>query len=335
MAGPVLDVRGLKTSFGRGTSEVTVVNDVNFDLRAGEIVALVGESGSGKSVSALSIMGLLSSNARVKAGEVRFEGQDLARLSSRQMRRLRGDRISMVFQDARSSLNPLHRIVTQIVEMLRLHTDATGAAARKTAHDLLTQVGIVDVDQVLDSYPHQLSGGMCQRVMIAIALACQPSVMLADEPTTALDVTTQAQILDLMQARAAEIGTAVLLITHDLGIVARYAQRVNVMYAGRIVEQGSVDDVFAAPRHPYTRGLLDSVPRLDVPKSDRLDVIPGTPPNPARLPVGCAFRPRCTMAGPGCEAKQSLRPIPETDQSVACWRAIEEATQVRARAVAE
>lgn len=321
--GAVLQVKGLRTVFRQRGVDVPVVNDVNFDIRAGETVALVGESGSGKSVSALTVMRLVPSpKGRIAGGQVLLEGEDLLRLGENAMRRVRGKTIGMVFQEPMTSLNPIHTIGRQLGEGLRIHLGLTRAAARERSIELLDSVGISRPAERLHAYPHQLSGGMCQRVMIAVALSCEPRILLADEPTTALDVTTQAQILELMNARAQALGTATLLITHDLGIVARYANRVNVMYAGRIVEQGEARQLFDNPRHPYTRGLLQSVPRLDRPRRQDLPAIEGLPPSPGSLPKGCPFQPRCPFRQEICDQPQALREI-GPGRRVACIRADE------------
>ncbi|WP_091524693.1 ABC transporter ATP-binding protein [Aerobium aerolatum] len=321
--GAVLEVKGLRTVFRQRGVDVSVVNDVNFDIRAGETVALVGESGSGKSVSALSVMRLVPSpKGRIAGGQVLLDGEDLLRLDEPAMRGIRGKTIGMVFQEPMTSLNPIHTIGRQLGEGLRIHLGLTGKAARERSIELLDSVGIPRPAERLHAYPHQLSGGMCQRVMIAIALSCEPRILLADEPTTALDVTTQAQILELMDARARALGTATLLITHDLGIVARYASRVNVMYAGRIVEQGEARQLYDNPRHPYTRGLLESVPRLDRPRRQELPAIEGLPPSPGSLPQGCPFQPRCPFRQEICGQPQALREI-SPGRRVACIRADE------------
>jgi oligopeptide/dipeptide ABC transporter ATP-binding protein len=289
---PLLRVRGLRTSFTTRVGVVRAVTGVDLSVSRNEVLGLVGESGCGKSVTSLSILGLIGQPGRVEAGEVLFDGQDLLRLPDKELRRIRGDRISMIFQQPQSSLNPVMRVGGQIGEVLQLHRNMKANAARDRAVELMQMVGIPDAGRRIDSYPHQMSGGMAQRVMIAMALACEPELLIADEPTTALDVTIQAQILDLMRTLKEETGTAIILITHDLGVVAEMCDRVAVMYAGEIVEQTDVRTMFADPRHPYTQGLIGAVP---VPGEirDELATIPGSVPNLIDLPSGCRFVPRC------------------------------------------
>ena len=297
------------------------VDDVSWDVRQAETVALVGESGCGKSVSALSIMRLVSAPAgRITGGEVWFRGKNLLRLSEEEMRRVRGRDIAMVFQEPMTSLNPVLSVGRQLTEGVEIHLGADPARARARAEELLQMVGITDHARRLAQYPHQFSGGMRQRMMIAMALACEPALVLADEPTTALDVTIQAQILELMKTLSRRLGVAMLIITHNLGVVARYADRVNVMYAGRIIEQGTARDLYAHPRHPYTLGLLRSVPRLDEARRARLDPIEGQPPDLSRLPPGCAFAPRCTFRVERCVVERPvLRPAGHDGHVSACW----------------
>ena len=318
---PLLDVRHLSTQFATQGGVVRAVDDVSWDVREGETVALVGESGCGKSVSALSIMRLVAAPAgRIVGGEVWFGGKDLLRLSEEEMRRVRGREIAMVFQEPMTSLNPVLSVGRQLTEGVEIHLGADRARSRARAEELLQMVGIPDAARRLRQYPHQFSGGMRQRMMIAMALACQPSLVLADEPTTALDVTIQAQILELMKSLSRRLGVAMLIITHNLGVVARYADRVNVMYAGRIVEQGSARELYAHPRHPYTLGLLRSVPRLDAPRRSRLDPIDGQPPDLSRLPQGCAFAPRCAFRVERCRVERPvLRPAGDDGHVSACW----------------
>jgi len=320
-ARPVLAVRDLTTVFRGRDRGLVAVDHVSFDVHEGEIVALVGESGSGKSVTALSIIGLLDRQvAAIAAGSVLLDGQDLRALDPQALRRLRGDRIAMVFQEPMTSLNPTLTVGRQLTEALEIHRGMDARSARTAATEALRSVGIPDPDRRLAAYPHEMSGGMRQRVMVAIALSCQPRLLLADEPTTALDVTTQAQILDLVKALAAQSRTAVLLITHDLGLVARYAHRVNVMYGGRLVEQGPTQAVFNRPRHPYTRALLASIPRIDAPRRDRLQAIDGMPPTLAERDAGCAFRARCIEASAACAQPQAWQGAEGTHRA-ACWRA--------------
>jgi oligopeptide/dipeptide ABC transporter ATP-binding protein len=289
---PLLDVRELRTSFYTRDGTVRAVDGINFSVYAGEIMGLVGESGCGKSVTSLSILRLVAKPGRIDGGEVVFDGRDLLTLSSDEMRKIRGNRISMIFQQPTSSLNPVWDAGRQIAEVLEIHRNMKGAASRARARDLLRMVGIPDPDRRLRAYPHELSGGMAQRVMIAMALACEPDLLIADEPTTALDVTIQAQILDLMRHLRDETGTAIILITHDLGVVAEMCDRVAVMYAGEIVEHADVVQLFREPGHPYTRGLIASIP-VPGEMRDELAVIPGNVPNLIDLPPGCRFAPRC------------------------------------------
>ncbi len=298
--GELLKVEGLGVEFATEDGGVKVLSGLSLQVQRGEILAIVGESGSGKSVTALSIMGLLSSNAQVGAGRVEFDGVDLLRLSEPEMRKLRGGRIGMIFQDPMTALNPVMTIGAQLTESLEIHRKLDRAAAEARAVELLGLVGIPDPKSRLGQYPHQFSGGMRQRVMIAIGLSCDPQLLIADEPTTALDVTIQAQILELMQGLCKRLGVALIVITHNLGVVARYADRVMIMYAGRLMEEGRADQVFANPRHLYTAGLLASVPRLSGDPDARLAAIEGLPPNPKSVPPGCAFAPRCPHSLPAC-----------------------------------
>jgi oligopeptide/dipeptide ABC transporter ATP-binding protein len=290
----LLDVRGLRTSFHTTDGVVRAVDGIDFQVRRGEVMGLVGESGCGKSVTSLSIMRLVAPPGRVEGGEVIFDGHDLLKLSRREMRDLRGERISMIFQQPTSSLNPVYDVGMQLGEVLELHRNMKRPAARNRALELLRMVGIPDPQRRLDAFPHELSGGMAQRVMIAMALACEPELLIADEPTTALDVTIQAQILDLMRTLQRETNTAMILITHDLGVVAEMCDRVAVMYAGEIVEQSDVATLFDEPKHPYTRGLIGSVPTLGS-TADQLATIPGSVPNLIDLPPACRFAPRCYL----------------------------------------
>jgi oligopeptide transport system ATP-binding protein len=305
VAEPLLSVRGLTTRFRTERGTVVAVDDVSFDVGAGETVAVVGESGSGKSVTALSILRLIPNPpGQIAAGQILFDGKDLLSLTDRQMQAMRGDRIAMIFQEPMSSLNPSLTIGLQIAEPVQQHRRMPWDKALDVARGLLEAVQIPDAARRLHTYPHHYSGGMRQRAMIAMALACQPRLIIADEPTTALDVTVQAQILDLLKDKTRETGASLILITHDLGVVARYADRVVVMYGGRVVEQGPARDIYKKPGHPYTRGLLASVPRLDGPAGERLVPIEGSPPDLAALPPGCAFAPRCRHANEGCLAQR-------------------------------
>jgi oligopeptide/dipeptide ABC transporter ATP-binding protein len=319
----LLEVRNLRTTFMTAAGLVRAVDGVSWDVAEGETVALVGESGCGKSVSALSIMRLVSEPAgRIESGEIVYKGRDLLKLSEPEMQRVRGREIAMVFQEPMTSLNPVLTIGRQLTEGLEIHMRMGPEQARARAVELLGMVGIPDPARRLAQYPHHFSGGMRQRMMIAMALACNPSLILADEPTTALDVTIQAQILELMQDLSRRLGVAMLIITHNLGVVARYADRVNVMYAGRIIEQADAREIYANPRHPYTLGLLRSVPRLDEPRRARLDPIQGQPPDLTRLPPGCAFAPRCAYRIDRCVEAPPLDAVAAAHTS-ACWRARE------------
>ena len=302
---PLLDVRGLGIFFRTEAGEVQATRDVSFTLKAGERLGIVGESGCGKTVTGLSILGLLPRNQSRVVGEARFEGRDLLTLSPREMRAVRGRRISMIFQEPMSALDPVFTIGQQIGETLRAHRGIGKKEARERAVEALAQVGIPLPSRRVDEYPHQLSGGMRQRAMIAIALVCEPQILIADEPTTALDVTIQAQIIDLLFDLSARTGTALLFITHDLGVIAETCTRMLTMYAGEVVEDSTVDSALERPRHPYTSGLLRSIPRLSKRKTV-LPSIPGRVPSPADMPAGCRFRPRCTHGLAECEATQEL-----------------------------
>ena len=297
---PVLRVRDLRVAFGTKRGLAEVVNGVSYDLYPGETLAIVGESGSGKSVSVLALMGLVPQPPARVRGEVWFEGDDLLASSDRQWRSVRGNKIAMIFQDPMTSLNPVKTVGYQIIEPLLLHTDLRGDAARDRAIELLSLVGIPDPTARIDAYPHQLSGGMRQRIVIAMGLACDPDILIADEATTALDVTTQAQITDLVASLQQRLGMAVIWITHDLGVVAGIADRVLVMYGGRIAEFAEVDALYASPRHPYTAGLLASLPLPGTERPDALTSIPGLPPDPVDMPPGCAFAPRCPRVQDDC-----------------------------------
>lgn len=317
----LLEVRELETRFRTPTGLVRAVNRVSFTVQTGETLGLVGESGSGKSVTMLSLLRLLPPAAQVTGGEAWFEGQDLLRLRDRPLRRLRGHTIGMVFQDPLTSLNPVLTIERQLTESLRLHLRLSRRAARARALDLLEQVGIPSPAQRLRDYPHQFSGGMRQRVTIAIALACNPKLLIADEPTTALDVTIQAQIVELVKQLQADLGMATIWIAHDLALMAGLADRIAVMYAGQIVEIAPLHSLYQNPRHPYTLGLLQSIPRLDEQRRDRLPAIPGLPPDLAHYPSGCPFAARCTYALERCSQDDpplvSLAEDP--GHQVACW----------------
>ena len=299
----LLSVKNLSTEFPVKKGIVKAVEDVSFDVDAGEILAIVGESGSGKSVTSLSIMGLLAEPGHVAGGSLEFEGKDLATLSEKQYRELRGNDMAMIFQEPMTSLNPVYRVGNQIVEAIRTHEKVSKAEAKDRAVDLLRKVGIPSPEARINDYPHQMSGGMRQRVMIAMALACNPKLLIADEPTTALDVTIQAQILDLLRRLRDDTGMAVLLITHDLGVVSETADRVVVMYCGQVVEEAEVRTLFDHPMHPYTLGLLKSIPRLEDDDSKRLYMIKGMVPNPLEMPPGCHFSDRCDSCMDICREK--------------------------------
>ncbi|MCA3316985.1 MAG: ABC transporter ATP-binding protein [Roseomonas sp.] len=306
-----------------GRGEITAIEDVSFSLKEGEILGIVGESGSGKSVTALTIMGLLPTPpARIAAGKVLFQGQELTKLSSREMQRIRGPGIAMIFQEPMTSLNPVFSIGDQIMETIKAHENLPAAALRKRAIDMLDKVGIPSAARRLDDYPHQMSGGQRQRVMIAIALACNPKLLIADEPTTALDVTIQAQILDLLMDLRDEFRMAIMIITHNMGVIAETADRVLVMYAGRVIEEAPVARIFDHPIHPYTRGLLECVPSITEDRA-RLIAIPGTLPDPARRPPGCRYSVRCRYAQPSCSDALPPLILEEADHWAACLRAKE------------
>ncbi len=315
----LLEIEDLAIDLVRDGARRRLVHGASLSVAAGETVAVVGESGSGKSLTALAAMDLLPEELSIGAGRIRFDGRDLAELSEEERRKLRGGDMAMIFQEPMTALNPVLSIGRQLTEGMRAKLGMSKAAAVARAVDLLRQVGVTDPERRLEQYPHQFSGGMRQRVMIAMALACGPRLILADEPTTALDVTIQAQILALTAKLCREHGVGLVLITHNLGIVARYADRVTVMYAGGVVESGEARALYAAPRHPYTRGLLDSVPRLDIDRSRGLKPIPGSPPDPMRPVSGCRFHPRCPRAEARCAAEEPPAEIRD-GRLFACWR---------------
>jgi oligopeptide/dipeptide ABC transporter ATP-binding protein len=327
----LLKVRDLEVSFNTEDGVVQAVDSVSVELQPGEVLAVVGESGSGKSVTALTVMGLTRGPNASISGTAFFEGTELIGAAEEELRRVRGNRMSMIFQDPMSSLNPVYRVGGQIVEQIRAHRGLSTGQARERAIELLDAVGIPDPDRRVDSYPHELSGGMRQRAMIAMALSLDPALLIADEPTTALDVTIQAQLIGLLRKLNEERGLSIVLITHDIGVVAEIADRVAVMYAGRIVEQGTLDEVFYDPQHPYTWGLLGSLTRIDRPRPVRLPQIPGMPPSLLAPPAGCHFRPRCPHAFGRCES------IPDLSARLAdapahldrCWLTPEEKRQRR------
>jgi oligopeptide/dipeptide ABC transporter ATP-binding protein len=332
---PLLSVEDLGVQFWTRRGTIHAVNGVSFDIAPGETLGIVGESGCGKSVTALALLGILPRAGKVGDGRAMFEGRDLLKLSDRQLRRVRGREIAMIFQDPMTSLNPVLTIGRQITEALETHFGIKGKAAEKRAAELLDRVGIPTADKRVRDYPHQFSGGMRQRAMIAMALACQPKLMIADEPTTALDVTIQAQILDLLRELVAEENAALILITHDLGVVAGMCERVNVMYAGMFMETGSAAQLFAQPRHPYTVGLLQSIPRLDAARGERLNPIEGIPRDMLSAPQACPFQPRCRY-----EVELSRKEVPplveiEPGHKVACFNPVpaEEWENMRAAVV--
>ncbi len=321
MAEPLLQVKDLRTQFFTEEGVVKAVDGVSWDILPGEILGLVGESGCGKSVSALSVLRLIPHPpGKIVGGEIFFEGEDMLKMDEDEVRHIRGNKIGMIFQEPMTSLNPVLTIGRQLTETLELHLKMDKQAAVQRAIELLETVGIPEAKSRINDYPHQFSGGMRQRVMIAMALSCNPKLLLADEPTTALDVTIQAQILELLTRLTKELGTAVVIITHNLGVVARYADRVNVMYAGRVVETASALDLYHKPRHPYTLGLLKSVPRLDQLKKEKLDPIEGMPPDLVHMGAGCPFRPRCRFAVDRC--KEENPPLMAVAEShfAACWQ---------------
>ncbi len=319
MGNPLLEVNNLQTHFKSDAGVVKAVDGVSFAVSKGETLGIVGESGSGKSVTSLSIMRLLKDTpGQIAGGEILYDGQDLLKVSESQMREIRGNDIAMIFQEPMTSLNPVFKIGRQLEEAIRLHLKFSKKDARARAIEMLKAVGISRPDTIVDEFPHQLSGGMRQRVMIAMAMACNPKILIADEPTTALDVTIQAQILDLMRNLSETAETAILLITHDLGVVAEMCDRVVVMYAGRAVEESDVYSIFSNPKHPYTQGLLASIPKMGE-RVDRLQSIPGNVPIPTRMPEGCKFAPRCPLAMEVCWEKEPAYKEVSTKHSVRCW----------------
>ena len=334
MAERLLDVKGLKVRFATEDGTVHAVDGVDFELDRGKVLGIVGESGSGKSVTALTILGLTRDRNTRFEGEVDYKGQNLLEMSESRLRDVRGNEIAMIFQDPMTSLNPVYNVGDQIVEAIMTHEGTTKKDARRRAVELLRQVGIPNAQQRASDYPHQFSGGMRQRAMIAMALSCNPDVLIADEPTTALDVTIQAQILELLDNLRADFDSSVILITHDLGVVAEVADEIIVMYAGRVVERGSKRDVFYDPQHPYTWGLLGSIPRLDRPKPKKLHSIEGTPPSLINLPRGCKFRPRCPHAFEKCQEEPELKNRVEARGHLdRCWLSVDEKRGVRERTI--
>ena len=320
MVEKLVEVKNLKTYFYTEEGVVKAVDGVDFEIYPGETLGIVGESGCGKSVSSLSIMRLVESPpGRIEAGEIKFKGRDLTKISEKEMRKIRGNDISMIFQEPMTSLNPVYTIGNQIMEAIMLHKEVDRKEAKKQAVEMLQKVGISLPEQRIDEYPHQLSGGMRQRVMIAMALSCDPQLLIADEPTTALDVTIQAQILELMNSLKESYGMAIMMITHDLGVIAEVSDRVAVMYAGKVVEYSEVNPLFADPKHPYTWGLMNSIPKMDK-DVVRLEAIPGSVPSPLNFPEGCKFNTRCPLAEEKCYNQEP--PLEDTDggHMVRCWR---------------
>lgn len=315
----LVDIKNERLSFFTPAGEVKALNDVSIHLKEGEVLGIVGESGSGKSVTAYSLMGLTAHPGKLMGGTLRFNGHEIENMSEKDMRKIRGNEVSIIFQDPMTSLNPVYTVGNQITEVIRLHTDKDKKQAHERAKELLELVGINEPEKRLKQYPHELSGGMRQRVMIAIALACEPKLLIADEPTTALDVTIQAQILELMMELKDKLGMAIIMITHDLGVVASMCDRIAVMYAGRIIEYGTTDDIFYRPHHMYTKGLLRSIPRLDTKEHERLVPIEGTPVDLLNPPAGCPFAPRCDACMKICLRK--MPPVTEFDDVhyTQCW----------------
>ena len=319
MSTPVLSVRNLRVEFPSRRGTLVAVDDVSFDIGPGEILGVVGESGAGKSMTGTAVIGLLEPPGRIAGGQVWLQGERIDNLPPEKMRRIRGKRIGMVFQDPLTSLNPLYRVGEQLIETIRTHTDASHAEARARSIALLEAAGIQGASRRIDSYPHEFSGGMRQRVVIALALAAEPELIIADEPTTALDVSIQAQIIQLLKTLCRDRGAAIMLITHDMGVIAETADRVAVMYAGRIAEIGPVRDVVQNPQHPYTKGLMGSIPTLEM-TGARLTQIPGSMPRLTSIPSGCAFNPRCSHTFDRCRIERP-DPIQSGASSVACWLA--------------
>ena len=315
----MLEVRDLRTSFFTPAGEVKAVNGISFNLDSGKVLGIVGESGSGKSVSAYSILQILTHPGRIVGGSIKFKGEELVGASEETMRKIRGNKISIIFQDPMTSLNPVYTIGNQLVEAILLHTDRNKEQAKARAVEMLQLVGINEPEKRLKQYPYELSGGMRQRVMIAMALACEPDILIADEPTTALDVTIQAQILELMQDLQKKLGMAIIMITHDLGVIASLCDEVIVMYAGSVCERGTADAIFYRPKHEYTKGLLRSIPNIDNDEHERLVPITGTPIDLLNMPKGCAFAPRCDSAMKICLAKHPKEVRVGCDHLSACW----------------
>jgi oligopeptide/dipeptide ABC transporter ATP-binding protein len=329
VTGALLRIRDLKVEFATDDGVVTAVDNVSLEVEAGKVLGLVGESGCGKSVTALTILGLTRGRKTRLSGEILYNGRDLLALKERELQRLRGKEIAMIFQDPMTSLNPVHRVGDQIVETIVIHEHVSTRVARRRAVELLREVGIPNPAQRVDDYPHEFSGGMRQRTMIAMALSCQPAILIADEPTTALDVTIQAQILDLIARLQESFGSAIILITHDLGVVADIADDVMVMYAGRIVESGTTAQIFNNAQHPYTWGLLGSIPRIDKPKVKRLRPIDGLPPSLIDLPDGCSFAPRCPHVFHACRVEPELGARAAPGHLDRCWLSLRDRASLR------
>ena len=335
MAEPLLEVKGLKVRFATEDGVVRAVDGVDFQLERGKVLGIVGESGSGKSVTAMTLLGLTRGQNAAFEGEVIYKGQNLLAMPESRLRDIRGNEIAMIFQDPMTSLNPVYRIGVQIVEAIVAHESISKKQARRRAIDLLKQVGIPNAAERIDTYPHELSGGMRQRVMIALALSCNPDIVIADEPTTALDVTIQAQILALLDNLRAEFDSAVILITHDLGVVASIAHDILVMYAGRVVEAGPKRELFYDPQMPYTWGLLGSIPRLDRPKQEKLHSITGSPPSLINAPRGCKFRPRCPHVFDRCiEEPELVNRVEAPDHLDRCWLSLDDKRRLRDETIA-
>jgi len=335
MAEPLLEVKGLKVRFATEDGLVKAVDGVDFELERGKVLGIVGESGSGKSVTAMTLLGLTRDQNSVFEGEVLYKGHDILTMPESRLRGIRGSEIAMIFQDPMTSLNPVYKIGYQIVEAILAHESVSKGVAKRRAVDLLKQVGIPSAEERIDSFPHELSGGMRQRAMIALALSCNPDVVIADEPTTALDVTIQAQILALLDTLRTEFDSAVILITHDLGVVASIAHEILVMYAGRVVESGPKRELFYDPQMPYTWGLLGSIPRLDRPKQEKLHSITGSPPSLINVPVGCKFRPRCPHAFDRCrEEPELVNRVDAPDHLDRCWLSLDDKRRLREETLA-
>lgn len=326
MSETILSVNNLHTSFQTGKGEVRAVNGVTFNLDAGKILGIVGESGSGKSVTAYSIMGILEKNGSIKEGEVLYKGKDITKFTEKEMREFRGKCCSIIFQDPMTSLNPVFTVGSQLKEAIELHTSRKGKEAEARAVEMLSLVGVNEPEKRIKQYPFELSGGMRQRVMIAMALACEPDILIADEPTTALDVTIQAQILELMQDLQKKLGMAIIMVTHDLGVIADMCDEIIVMYGGRVCERGTADDIFYRPKHEYTRGLLRSIPNVDR-IGEKLIPIPGTPINLLNMPKGCAFCPRCENAMKICLEEQPPEMQMPDGHFASCWLNVKEAME--------